>query len=625
MGERYGVLISSTAAPFYPEFFFDVVLMREALIGHGFQDQNIFVLYGNGADYNSATYPANRYRPNPAITDLSATTANVNQIFSDLANGTNGRAQLTDQDLLFVYTFDHGDKVNPLDWSSMSTLCLQDGDMRADDFATAVDQVDYAYRIFCMQQCFSGGFVPHLDNDRTVILTSASAIQVAHPTDDAAEEEWINNTEYTHGEFNFYLLAGLNGQDLLGNTVAPDADGNGFTTLREIFDFIVANETDSATPQYDDGSRDLGERLNPSFADLCLRDNLTDTGVEPTVGGGISMSPDINHFRDELLDPADFLLDPAKLGSNTLFEDIEIGEDNHVYVRVRNRGYSASNATVDVYWTEPSTLPTPASWNLLGTIAVPAVDPDQFTFGGPLAWKKADIPASDHYCFVGVLSNDQDPGPDLSTITDWSTFTSAIRENNNVVWKNFDVENHFAGSYAMLKFHVQGWPRRHALSDLELNLRELPRSVRGELRIVKRLADKASLDGMAETDRSERYVELAVPAGRISALRGMPLNPSDDTQAELRLWIADHARDGVYDIFVRQLIDGVEMGRVTRRIQIGDHPYVGNRRTHELHRRGCDWEKVMSGTNRRAYETPERAVAHGYNGCAYCMPRIDTG
>ena len=144
MGQRYAVLISGDLAENgYPEFFFDVVLMREMLIGNGFPANHIFVLYGDGADYNNANYPAARYRPNPAITDLSATMANVQAIFSDLANGTNGWPQLTDDDLLFVWTFDHGSQIpiSPGSATLISTLGLRGGGMRADDFATAIDLI----------------------------------------------------------------------------------------------------------------------------------------------------------------------------------------------------------------------------------------------------------------------------------------------------------------------------------------------------------------------------------------------------------------------------------------------------------------------------------------------------
>ncbi len=625
MGTRYAVLISGDLAENgYPEFFFDLVLMRQTLIDAGFAAQDIFVLYGDGADYVNVGYPAARYRPNPAITDSSANITDVEDVFDDLANGTNGRPQLTDDDLLFVWTFDHGSR-DLTGTPAASTLCLRDGNMRADDFAAAVDQVTCGYRIFCMQQCFSGGFVPHLADDRTVVLTAASDAEVAHPSDGLAEREVIAGTTYPHGEFNFHLLAALNRQDLLGNAVQPDADNNGFVTMREVFDHIVANESDLATPQYDDGARDLGERLHLAFADLYLRDNLADTGVEPSQGGGFSLSPDIHHFRDVLSDPAATLLGPGALTNGTLFEDIEIGQHNQIYARAHNRGYSTSDATVDVYWTLPSTLPTPTSWTLIGSIALPLIAPDQHGIGGPLEWPADQIPSAGHYCFVGVLGNAQDPPPDLAGITTTTDFYELIRENNSVVWKNFDVDDEFAGGYSRIEFRVQGWPRRSHRGDLEVDLSALPAGAHAELRLLRRLLDGARLERMERVDHTTRHVTLELESGARCAIRDMPLEPSDRTEAVLTLTLAGEQPDGSYDVFVRQLIDGREMGRITRRFVVGDHPFTANARSGEVHRSQCDWVGKMNPANKRAYQVPERAVDHGYNGCHFCLPDLDTG
>jgi hypothetical protein len=626
MGQRYAVLISGDLAENgYPEFFFDVVLMREALIANGFPANHIFVLYGDGADYNNAFYPAARYRPNPAITDLAATSANVQAIFSDLANGTNGRPQLTNDDLLFVWTFDHGDQIPTAPGSAtlISTLGLRGGDMRADDFATAINVVPHAFRIVCMQQCRSGGFIPHLASDRTVILTAAQADRNAHPSDDAAERETINGRIYPHGEFNFYLLAAMNGQDLLGNAMNADANGNGFTTMREVFDFIIANESDSATPQYDDGSRNLGERLHLAFADLFMRDNLNDGGAEPSPGGGLSLSPDINHFRNELLDPQATLLSPAAMANGTLFEKIEIGQPNYIYVRVRNRGYSASDATVDLFWTLPTTLPTPTSWNSLGSVAVPAVALDSVAVGGPLIWAEG-IPAAGHYCFVALLRNAQDPAPDLASVTDSASFYDLIRLNNNVVWKNFDVDNLFAGGYARVEFQIQGWPR-HALSgDLEIDLSALPAGISGEFRLVRRLLEGAELQGLTEIATTQLYAKLGISGSTVGLIRNMPLQPSDSTEGILQLTLPDGIPDGAYDISVRQLVYGTEMGRITRRFAVGAHPFTGNRNTFEVHRSNCEWVRKMSGRNKVAYSDADLAIKHGYNGCHYCLRELST-
>lgn len=109
MGEKYAVLISGDLAESgYYEFWYDVVLMREALINNGFQANNIYVLYADGNDFFDVDRPNPRYRPNPAITNLAANIADVNTVFNGLANGTGGYPQLTDDDLLFIWTFDHG-------------------------------------------------------------------------------------------------------------------------------------------------------------------------------------------------------------------------------------------------------------------------------------------------------------------------------------------------------------------------------------------------------------------------------------------------------------------------------------------------------------------------------------
>ncbi len=627
MGQRYAVIISSSASPFYPEFFFDVVNMRQTLLNYGFSAGNIFTLYGGGTDYSSASYPAAKYNPSPAITDMAATITNIQQIFSDLAAGTNGFPQITDQDLLFIYTFDHG-SYDTVGGGTISTLCLNDGNMRADAFATAVNQVNYAYRIVCMQQCFSGGFISHLTNDRTVILTAARDNETSHPTD--TETETINDptlgaVSYPHGEFNWHLFAALDGQTLNGTPVNADADANTFLSMHEVFNYIASIESRSETPQYDHGNRNLGDKLHLSFADLCLRDNLSDVGIEPTGGGSLCRSPDICHYRNQLLDPNATLLSASALNQDTLFENIERGQSNWIYLRIRNRGYSAASANVDIYWTRPSTLPTPVSWNLIGTVNVPSTNPDQWMVAGPLEWPSDQLPSSKHCCFVGILYNPQDPAPNLSSVTDSASFQQLIRNNNNVVWKNFDVEDMFGGSYVHVEFQVQGWPRVHCKSDLELDLSALPQGTEGYLKIVKRISESSSQHNMTKQDESQLYLGYKVDCNNTAALRQMPLEPSDNTEATLTIQLPENAPDGVYDIWIRQVIDNQEVGRISRRIAIGEHPYVGNRNTKELHLRGqCDWEKKMSAKNRVAFKDPTIAVNQGYNGCANCMPEIDT-
>lgn len=621
MGEKYAVLISGDLAENgYEEFWYDVVLMREALINNGFLANNIYVLYGNGADYFNVNRPNPRYRPNPAITNFSATTANVTNVFNGLANGTGGFPQMTDDDLLFVWTFDHGCGP-PCIGGTSCVLGLTDADMQDTTFATLVNQIPHAYRIFCMQQCHSGGFINDLQSDRTVIITACTSSEHATPAD--TENEVVNGVTYTHGEFNFHLFSALNGQSVTGTAVNADANGNGFVTMREVFDYIRTNESKAETPQYDDGTLHLGERLDLSFADVCMRDNLQDTGIEPSPGASLCRSPDICHYRQQLLDPQDTLGSASAWNQDNLFETVEIGQPNYIYVRLRNRGYAATPVELDVYWTLPSTLPTPSGWNFIGTIQVPSIARDEMLVAGPLEWNT--IPERGHYCFVAILGNAQDLKPDFSAIASAADFHSFIRNSNNVAWKNFDVENVFAGGYQRFEFHIQGWPRVSLASDLELDLTGLPATTQAELRILKRLTAGAVPEGMSKKQETKNYTLFEVASGGKAALRKMPLKPSDDSLATLHITLPGDVPDGAYEVSARQMVNGQEMGTVSKRILVGDYPYAANRGSGELHVANCEWARIMSPRNKVAYRELDLALKHGYNGCRYCLPEHNTG
>lgn len=629
MGQKYAVLISGQAVETqgFDEFWNDVVLMREALQKQGFQDNRIYILYGAGTDYSNINRTAARYRPNPAITNFAATIAKVTSVFNGLATGTNNLPKLTDDDLLFVWTFDHGN--GPPDIPGPNCyLCLTDGDMQDTTFANLVNQIPHAYRVFCMQQCHSGGFIDDLQSDRTVILTACRDTEYGHGTD--TERELISNIEYSHGEFNFHLLAALNGQDPLGTAVNADADGNSFVTMREIFDYIRSHDSIDGSihpqtiehPQYDDGTLSLGDRLHLSFADIFIRDNLQDKGMEPLAYAS-SCSPDINHFRNKLADPQAYLCSAAAKNQDNLFEDVEFGQPNYIYVRLQNRGYSASDADVDIYWAEGfSTLPTPNSWHNIGNIKTPSINPGDFIAAGPLEWEP-DAPVG-HHCFIAVLGNAQDPKPDLNSVHNIDDFYDLVRQRNNVCWKNFEVKDLFPNTYYKLDFYIQGWPRISYKSDLEIIASKIPAGSNIELRLLKRLTEGAISQGMTLTKETATYCTYSVDFRTNVALRNMPLKTSDKSQATLGITLPKNAPDGIYQISALQRINGKEMGRITQNLRVGKYPYMGNWSTKELHIAGCDWAAKISPRNKVAYSDVGLALKRGYNGCRFCMPEIDT-
>jgi zinc metalloprotease ZmpB len=69
-----------------------------------------------------------------------------------------------------------------------------------------------------------------------------------------------------------------------------------------------------------------------------------------------------------------------------------------------------------------------------------------------------------------------------------------------------------------------------------------------------------------------------------------------------------------------EIVDGKEVGRVTRMLAIGQYPYMGNSRTSEVHLANCEWAAKISRGNKEAYQDLECALKHGYDGCRFCLP-----
>lgn len=177
--------------------------------------------------------------------------------------------------------------------------------------------------------------------------------------------------------------------------------------------------------------------------DVYLRDAVGDTGVIPW-SGSISTSPDVIVRPSTVTDPQlTYGEGSGTENSATLGYEAESGQDNFIYVRVRNRGGApAANVVATVYWSEVATLVAPSTWHLIGSVMLPLVPiGDVLTVSPALVWPRAGIPGTGHYCFVATLQHPNDPAPPTPGPLDWSAFYDMIRAHNNVTWRNFNVVN----------------------------------------------------------------------------------------------------------------------------------------------------------------------------------------
>ena len=313
---KYAVLISGDRAESgYDEFWNDVVLIREMLLANNFEDQNIFILYADGNDFVNANRTYARYDPvainrsprahRPAsFTDYPATKAEVQAVFDGLANGDNNRGipKMTENDFLFVWTFDHGGIIG-----GHSTLCLWGIDIRDDEFANAVDAIPCRYRVFCMQQCHSGGFIDDLASDKTVILTACRGDESAWPANNTPtqEDEIVNGVTYDHGEFNYHLISALLKQAVNGGAPAnADTTGDSLVSMLELFNYVRAHDNRSEQPQYVDGPNNIGGDVHIEKEKEVEKDIIEGTVIdkesgEPIAGATVTTDKGQSDTTDE--------------------------------------------------------------------------------------------------------------------------------------------------------------------------------------------------------------------------------------------------------------------------------------------------------------------------------------
>ena len=309
-------------------------------------------------------------------------------------------------------------------------------------------------------------------------------------------------------------------------------------------------------------------------ADPYMRDFVGDVGDPHT--GPISASPDIIVTTSAVADPqAAFGEGSGTENDATLGSNVESGQDNVVYARVRNRGGSdATDVTVTVYWSEVATLVTPDMWTLVGEATIPTVPAgDQLTVSDAIAWDASDVPATGHYCFVGVVGTPDDPAPAPAEFGDWATFQRYVRDNNNVTWRNFNVVDNAPDpsdpeGFVVLPFLAPGAPDRARAMDLEV-LGRLPAGARLFVEMPAHLFDgvagRAALRGGAERVDDDRIRVPMNPSGR-RTLDGVAFPAKSRADLRLLVDIPEKYRDRTFEVAVRQVYEDEEVGRVAWRL-----------------------------------------------------------
>ena len=213
-------------------------------------------------------------------------------------------------------------------------------------------------------------------------------------------------------------------------TVVTDEQGTW-----ELADLLEGNHTVSVTKenfvfssQSVELNADSAEKVEITFStdkepyDLWVRDPSPDDGSEPGKASRIWVSPDV-WVRNQA--------DGIKS-----YQNVKFGQDNYVYVNVRNIGtLTAKNTKVEVYRSGASMGQSwPNGWGLVGTADIASLSPDTSDVV-QIKWNKDNIPKPGHYCFYVRVLNDDDPMFAAET----NNMVQNTKTNNNIAWRNFNV------------------------------------------------------------------------------------------------------------------------------------------------------------------------------------------
>lgn len=303
-------------------------------------------------------------------------------------------------------------------------------------------------------------------------------------------------------------------------------------------------------------------------ADVYVRDNVGDDGSIPS-SGGVSASPDVIVRPTPVADPqASFGEGSGTENSNTLGFQVEAGQDNFIYVRMKNRGsQTANNVTARVFWSEVSTLVTPDMWNLIGTTSpVTAPDDDSLVVTDAVTWMEADIPGPGHYCFVAILDHPADPAPVLPAT--FPSFSDFIRDNNNVAWRNFNVIDDIedpAGDPSIQDFLIANFPdQERRVFDLVIE-RRLPRAVKVTMDVPVQLARAicGELDLKCEFTDDRQRARITLPSARRMVVPKVVLGSNARLKCRFIVeGVSEFGRAG-NALSIGQFHEGQELGRVS--------------------------------------------------------------
>jgi serine protease len=191
---------------------------------------------------------------------------------------------------------------------------------------------------------------------------------------------------------------------------------------------------------------------------------------------------------------------------------------------------------------------------------------EQLTVSDGIVWPASEVPGAGHYCFVGIIGTAGDPAPAPADFLDFDNFRTFIRNNNNVTWRNFNIEDNEpapATGFVVMPFLAPGWPDQRIRMRLEFEA-PLPAGAKLFLEAPLLFLELAqAFSPYVKIDRKAKLGRLPLPiAGRFT-FADMIFPAKARFEMGLRAQIPKKHRENTYRVVVRQLHGKDELGRAT--------------------------------------------------------------
>lgn len=245
--KRYAVLISAGEATTddaheNSEYWYDLLLMYSTLIDNGYDHGDVYVLYGEGTDFQSI-HPCYQNPYPQDITDFPNHQAKIDSIFN-LLSGI-----MTENDFLFIWWMGHGGRrwISGSGWHLKLLIENTTEEIWDYELASYINQIqNYRRRAISFMTCFSGGIIDDLEGHKSIVLASSKFSQTS-------ESRIICDTY--HAEFNYFETSAFHWETPCGicGSVNADDDQNERISFAEAFNYTVPNVILS-TPQISDSS-----------------------------------------------------------------------------------------------------------------------------------------------------------------------------------------------------------------------------------------------------------------------------------------------------------------------------------------------------------------------------------